>query len=376
MISKSTFTTMPKYLFYFLPSSFLSMRHLTYFLLSFWRQVVAPPKLLIKRVSSLPNRPNISWAISMLLGLFVFSFTASAQTETHTYKTPFQVTELNDVPIVIPKFNKPGCTLTKVELSYGIREGTNLLIENTAATSGTFRATVSMFGIVSLGGNQLLGEDRSFNTGSITLPAGVSVPAQGTYPGDLPNAVTGALTTLDGMSSWLDAYMSDIFVDPRTDPRWVTNATGNATDDDDIYVMPVQTFTVDGVSTYTTASDLAQFIGTGQLPLTASTLNGIGFQGAAGNLISPQKTKAEAYATVTYTYICNAVCTLDITATSGACVPATNLYDVTGNITFANAPATGTLTVSVGGQQQVFNAPFTSPQAYTITGLTLSLKQN
>lgn len=66
------------------------------------------------------------------------------------------------------------------------------------------------------------------------------------------------------------------------------------------------------------------------------------------------------------------VCAIEVTsATPGACTPATNQYTLTGALTFANAPTTGTLTVSVsGGGSQVFNAPFTSPQNYSIAGLT------
>jgi len=58
-----------------------------------------------------------------------------------------------------------------------------------------------------------------------------------------------------------------------------------------------------------------------------------------------------------------------ITANPTAC--ANDLYNVTGNVTFSAAPATGTLTItnSCGGAPQVFNAPFTSPQAYSFNGL-------
>ncbi|MBK8626781.1 MAG: hypothetical protein IPN86_14830 [Saprospiraceae bacterium] len=59
-----------------------------------------------------------------------------------------------------------------------------------------------------------------------------------------------------------------------------------------------------------------------------------------------------------------------VTATPTACVPATNTYSVSGSITFTDAPATGSLTVSIGAVTQTFPAPFTSPQAYTLTGLT------
>lgn len=60
-----------------------------------------------------------------------------------------------------------------------------------------------------------------------------------------------------------------------------------------------------------------------------------------------------------------------ITTNVGACNPANNLYAVSGNISFTNPPATGTLTItnSCGGTQ-TYNAPFTSPAAYNFTGLT------
>ncbi|MGE0562084.1 MAG: hypothetical protein AB7O47_09725, partial [Flavobacteriales bacterium] len=59
-----------------------------------------------------------------------------------------------------------------------------------------------------------------------------------------------------------------------------------------------------------------------------------------------------------------------LTASPGICNPATNTYAVSGSITFNDAPTTGTLTVTdCHGNNQVFNAPFTSPQAYSIAGI-------
>jgi hypothetical protein len=66
----------------------------------------------------------------------------------------------------------------------------------------------------------------------------------------------------------------------------------------------------------------------------------------------------------------NCTCTLSLTATPGTCVQATNNHSISGSLTFVNPPTTGTLTVSVGAITQVFNAPFASPQAYTLNGLT------
>lgn len=59
-----------------------------------------------------------------------------------------------------------------------------------------------------------------------------------------------------------------------------------------------------------------------------------------------------------------------LTANASACDSTDNTYTVSGSLGFTSPPTTGTLTVygSCGGSQ-TFNAPFTSPQAYTFEGL-------
>ncbi|MBX2960304.1 MAG: gliding motility-associated C-terminal domain-containing protein [Flavobacteriales bacterium] len=60
----------------------------------------------------------------------------------------------------------------------------------------------------------------------------------------------------------------------------------------------------------------------------------------------------------------------NVTATPSAC-NASNQYTVSGQVTFTDPPTSGTLTVSSScGGSQVFNAPFSSPLAYNISGLT------
>ncbi|MBI2281774.1 MAG: hypothetical protein HYU68_13950, partial [Bacteroidetes bacterium] len=63
---------------------------------------------------------------------------------------------------------------------------------------------------------------------------------------------------------------------------------------------------------------------------------------------------------------CNQPCVItNFTANQGVCENPLNVYDITGEVTFTNAPAVGTLTVTAcDGTNQVFNAPFLSPQAY------------
>lgn len=76
--------------------------------------------------------------------------------------------------------------------------------------------------------------------------------------------------------------------------------------------------------------------------------------------------------TTTYTAPANClpICSISVSATPGACDPSTNLYSVSGTMVFSDGPITGTLTVTSScGGSQTFNAPFTSPQNYTISGL-------
>ena len=233
--------------------------------------------------------------------------TSAPQTVTYTYRTPLKSTELNQVPLNVPKFdNASGTrTLSKVDLQYGISEVTNAIVENTAASSSTLTLSITGSETLNLGATVLKTQPISY-TATKTLPTGIVVSAQGSYLGDSLYSA-GRYSTLYGMdkaSKWLGNYMDDMYFNPTTDSRWVTNATGVLTSDDDIYVMPVQSFDVTGTNSYITATDLAQFIGTGNLPLTASTVNNVNFQETAGNNIFSQRTKAYAYVTVTYTYNC------------------------------------------------------------------------
>jgi len=102
-------------------------------------------------------------------------------------------------------------------------------------------------------------------------------------------------------------------------------------------------------------------------------LTGLNSNGAA--CVVTATFSADATCTRTANFTAPAACLpcnmTGITTNVGACNPATNLYTVSGNISFTNAPTSGTLTItgSCGGTQ-TFNAPFASPAAYNFTGLT------
>ena len=76
----------------------------------------------------------------------------------------------------------------------------------------------------------------------------------------------------------------------------------------------------------------------------------------------------QATVTITVDPCLNCLIT-NMTANIGACNPLLGTYETTGIVEFSDPPTTGQLIVEdCNGNQQVFNAPFTSPQAYTITG--------
>lgn len=69
---------------------------------------------------------------------------------------------------------------------------------------------------------------------------------------------------------------------------------------------------------------------------------------------------------------CSVPCLItNLTANIGACIVGPNTYSTSGIIEFTDQPTTGQLIIEdCNGNQNVFNAPFTSPQAYNITGQT------
>jgi SdrD B-like domain/SprB repeat len=101
---------------------------------------------------------------------------------------------------------------------------------------------------------------------------------------------------------------------------------------------------------------------------TAATVDISGIRTAPGGIVT--QTLTCGVWTVTFQVrwtetLCNISA---VSATPTACSGAG--YNVSGNVTFTNPPTTGTLTVSKGAATQVFNAPFTSPRAYTLTGVS------
>ncbi len=99
-------------------------------------------------------------------------------------------------------------------------------------------------------------------------------------------------------------------------------------------------------------------------------INGIPADGAACDITVSFTDDPGCTQTIAYTNPadCTPPCFLNyIDVVVGACDPADNNFDLTGEIQFTNQPTTGQLIVQdCNGNQQVFNAPFTSPIFYTI----------
>lgn len=300
----------------------------------------------------------------------------STGTVTYTYRTPFQTTDLNMVPLDLPKFDEQGGarTLTGVSLNYTIGYGTNIVSENSAANPQTATIKSVGDGLIDFGASNLLSATfPQVSTGLQSYPAGVTVAAGtngSTWPGD--SIISGLPKTLPRSGQLgLSDYLQSIYVDPSKSNAWVSNYTGLATTDDDLK-FTVGSASANGTTTYNTAPTLAPFIGTGLVSgLSATTLMGISITGGGGNILVQQATKAYAEITVTYSY--STPCTPSIslvTAAASACNGSTNQYDVTGTVTFTNPPTTGVLKVSVLGEgYQNLYPPFTSPANYTIAGL-------
>ena len=154
-----------------------------------------------------------------------------------------------------------------------------------------------------------------------------------------------------------------------------------------VCTLPTSTYTVTGTVTYSTppttgtltitnsCSGVTQVFNAPFPPTSTSyslaglPANGLGCTVTATFSADPTCTLSQTF---TAPPACSVLCNISgITATPTACNPPTQQYDVSGNVTFINAPATGTLTItnSCGGTPVVLSAPFTSPAAYTFTGL-------
>lgn len=91
---------------------------------------------------------------------------------------------------------------------------------------------------------------------------------------------------------------------------------------------------------------------------------------SSGNIgLCPGMTELDFTITVE---VCNDDCNLsNLVADVGPCDLGTNTFDLSGSVSFVNQPTTGQLIIEdCNGNSQTFNAPFTSPTSFNITGIT------
>ena len=274
------------------------------------------------------------------------------KTVTYTYQSPILSSALNN-QIFIPKFNQTGGkVLTGVAINYTSNVRNFLIIEGTGNSGNEFSGTIKFRPLFKYNGvnvstptDYLLWQSPSYDGGNTydILGTGnaITVPAQGAWTGD----VSSPLSTLHAMPWTSNSVYAGI--DPRTDPRWVTNITGNSTFDDDFYFSPFyNTYNYNGSVNYTSATDLASFTGaSGNVPFTYSqSIPAIISIGGAGTSI--MLTQVYFTTTVTYTYTETCIdAVLDINQTP-INVP------VSGNV-ITNDEFTGTATVT---SAQFYNA--------------------
>jgi len=228
----------------------------------------------------------------------------------YTYRSPFLHTNLRNVPLFIPKFDTNGGTrtLTSVGLGTSYTLATAFVAENSSNTGSQFAEEIlNGEATVKLGGTTLQTyNDPVLNSGLISIGHSVLVPAGtngSTWPGDTPEGGGTLFTMTTSESLGLADYMQNIFADPTLSSAWVTNVTGLASTDDDM-IHYLGQGSNSSSSSYTSASDLAMFSGSGDVGLTADVIADNSFTAFGGNVKFKIATKGYATATVTYNYSC------------------------------------------------------------------------
>ncbi|HOD11395.1 MAG TPA: choice-of-anchor E domain-containing protein, partial [Flavobacterium sp.] len=239
---------------------------------------------------------------------------------TYYYRTPEQVTDLS-ASALIPKFDEgTNRKLTQVKVDYGVYFSGAMAFESQSPLASTFRYRAY--------------SDLSFTIGGFThantyeLFTNPSYPANESYP---PAVDTPAVAAWPGVVSPSPYAFSRMFVypnniwllqslrlglDPRQNPNWVTNLSGDSTFDDDIFIKSFNDINYNGSATYSSATDIANFIGTGNVANSFSTFSSMNSNGSGTRFIS-QSLRGSLYYKVEYTYDCiNPIDAVDDTAST------------------------------------------------------------
>ena len=228
---------------------------------------------------------------------------SSGNTVTYYYYSPV-ISQRDSViePVLLPKFNQSyGRLLTNVSVEYGANYMGAAIIESSAATSQLTNYQESSINTFSISGYTLNRTVSLFNTGLVTIPAGVSVPAQGSWLGDV-NGRTVDRMSISPDANWLNNLLL-VGVNPSSSTNWVTNITGNQTHDDDMIILNNSFIPSTNSVNYSAQADLNNFIGTGNLSSSFSNIISTSLAGSS-NLSFSQKLARSYFYKVTYTYEC------------------------------------------------------------------------
>jgi hypothetical protein len=190
----------------------------------------------------------LSLSIATALAVTILAAPAKAATVTYTTSTPvpFTLTDWTPTSLLFQQFNTSLGTLQSVTLSFSSDLQTTLTVTNTALSSSSGTAKTELQLTINDGGNHLASSPQF----DILSPA-----------------YSYSLNSGDSSSSGLLSQSS----------------TSN--------------------NTYTTAPVLAEFTGTGNFGITATTFTQTVLSNTGGNTAASQVTQADLTGSVTYTYI-------------------------------------------------------------------------
>lgn len=227
----------------------------------------------------------------------------------HTYETMRNHTDYANAQVYIPKFDASnGKILTGVTATFTSTTWSNAIAEN-RANNGPHQYR-----------GRMLDTNEFFFNGALThaFPYGDTVYRTSGYPNyqlineknEIPPMgmwIGDSVTYLGGVPSyktlprmpWISS--SNFYgYNPTLSPLWVTNLTGDATSDDDMfYVEGMKTRTATKVYT---AADFAAFTGTGNIPITFRNQADFAFNLGGGNNEIMLRSTNNVKVTITYTY--------------------------------------------------------------------------
>ncbi|MEI9956809.1 MAG: T9SS type A sorting domain-containing protein [Ferruginibacter sp.] len=244
--------------------------------------------------------------------------TGTAGSESYNYSFPTQLDDFTNATTTIPQFNTMGGTRTlqKVLITTQNTLVTNFIAENRGVSAANVKVNVNTVFNINLGnaatGTQIFNTPVSTNSANLPIGAAVNLLASANYSGDESSSTLNGL--LAYTPNWKTAMQS--FSDPRTALNWITALTGNASDDADIRYYPSATISQSGSALL--SGGLDDYLGSGSLPITLTTTQGVSVAGGGGNTIAYGVSNVSVALKITYYYCATSVMPLTLLTFDGA----------------------------------------------------------